>query len=366
MVNSLTALHPAREDYFKTHEGRIVKLQSVVRGWLLRCEIAPERNFLKSINFSNLEEYEQAEGSEVYFLDKFVIKTRTNCREDYAAYHEAKTLCKKEGLNLLAVPSCRVYKNHIIEDRLPLTPSFKEQIGLYIENAHTFNTAVVQFITFYFQSKLYDIVGGSAHPYQVSTNARIPRYDNICFFIEKGMGKIALVDLEKFQIYKDWYTRDLDVCLNELITLFPYHFDLIISEFKERFPGYAVPIGQCKDLQNQILAYFDAVYFQHKSFTLSKGVTLKTPKSGQISLTPKELAEIANKTGKTEDKVLSTVLLLNRGISCIQPCQAWAELLSKRSLILDHDKVDIQILKELRDRKHIAYYASYGAVAIHL
>ena len=372
MAVTLSKISTAQTSYYLSHEAKITKVQAFVRGWLLRKAIEPERKFLRhivSLDEEELQQYEKAElGTIVYFIDHVVLKRRDHCRQDYIASSQARAICKKDHLDCIVIPTCRVYSNHIIEERLPLSPYLKEQIGTYIENKGLFDCAIKQFITFYLQTNLHDIVGNTGHPFQGLVSAKIPRYDNVCFFIEEGKGKIALVDLEKFELCKNWFNRNLDDCLFELVTLFPYHLDLILSNIEEQFPYFKIDKEKYQVLQKKIFAYFNIVYFDHKSFLLAKNVTLQTPKSGQINPTDEEVKDIAEKTGMRVEKVESTIIMLNMSISFLTPCQNWPELLSKRSVIFDHDerKINVQILKELRERNLIALYSSYGSIIVHL
>lgn len=362
MVNAVTGLSPAREAHFKTHESKIVKIQSVVRTWLTKRKLDPEHALLKSINFSKLEEYEHFEGSEVFLVKNLVIKKRSKNRE--VNNSQAKALCSKEKLDRLVIANCRVYKNHIIEDLLPLAPGFKGQMGVYIENHQLFDEAIKQFITFYLQSGLDDIVGNSFHPYQSFSAIPIPRYDNVCFILEEGKGKIALVDLEEFKLSDKWHERDLNHCLKELVTLFPYHLELILKEFITLFPAFKVSIKTLQTIQKSTLGFFENAYFQHKSFLMARNVSLESPALG-ISISHEEIKSIAEETHRNVDKVISTVKTLNMKIS-YQPCATWPELLSKRTLYINFGEVDYSILKPLKERMHIADYASFGTVCVHV
>jgi hypothetical protein len=191
---------------------------------------------------------------------------------------QARAICEKNGYQCLVIPEADVYKDFIVEQRLPIVSySLKRQVGLYIEQSERFTCAVKELTGFLCQSSLFDIVGGS-DPYGMSPSTRVGRYDNINLYLEEGRGKIGLIDLERFnpvryQFQEEWC---FFIC-KDAVRLFPNHLDAILEVAKEFDPNIEQYCEALVRERDQVLECFKGIYFNHLAFALEKGISMLTP-----------------------------------------------------------------------------------------
>jgi len=192
---------------------------------------------------------------------------------------QARDICERNGYEHLVVPKARVYRDFIIENRLPITMgTIKEQIGLYVENREQFAEAVKEFTGLMCQSSLSDITGAKGSPYQKLSKTPVGRYDNVALYLEEGQGKIGLIDLERFR--PECIKKDVDWCFNKcrtLIYLFPYHFDEIMSvaqQFDPQIRWYHKPLKAARD---DTLQLFKLAYEDHLDLIRNQGIGLENP-----------------------------------------------------------------------------------------
>lgn len=129
-------------------------------------------------------------------------------------------------------------QTYVAEERLPICQSQKIVSPIYDANRDAFTPAVKEFTNLLMRCKFTDVV---VYNYFVSRIVTpVPRYDNVCPYLEKGEGKLGLVDLEHFEENAFWFSAEdenfgveikycnIDIC-ERLIHLFPLHFDEILE-----------------------------------------------------------------------------------------------------------------------------------------
>jgi len=199
--------------------------------------------------------------------------------ERFEKMQQARDLCNRNGYEKLIIPKARIYKDFIIESRLPIARhNTKEQIGLYIENRKLFTKAIQEFTGFLCQSSLADIIGGG-DPYNTLFTTRVGRYDNVPLYLEEGQGKIGFVDLETFSPY-DNYEREKEWCFyacNTAVVLFPYHLDEIMSAAQKFDPNIEQYRKYLEQIKDKTLKCFKLVYEDHLEFIREKRITLEHP-----------------------------------------------------------------------------------------
>lgn len=189
-----------------------------------------------------------------------------------------REICEKSGYENLIIPKARVYKNFIIESRLPITEhGTKEQIGLYIENCDRFTNAVKEFIGFLCQSELTDITSRSV-PYSKLTKMPVGRYDNIALYLEENRGKIGLIDLERFTPGCDKSKKDWCILkCRDAIHLFPYHFNQIMDIAIKFDPDIERSRKDLEKERDEVLKFFKLAYEDHFDFIKEKRISLENP-----------------------------------------------------------------------------------------
>lgn len=189
---------------------------------------------------------------------------------------QGRDLCENNGYKHLVIPKARVYRNFIIESRLPIPiHDTKEQIGFYKENRERFASAVEEFTGFLCQSSLADITGSGNNPYGTLSETPMGRYDNIALYLEAGQGKIGLVDLAEFTLgcsKDDYVSRCRDA-----VHLFPYHLDEILKAAKKFDPNIEAHRGYLEKERDGALKRFKLAYEDHLDFVDKKGISTENP-----------------------------------------------------------------------------------------
>jgi hypothetical protein len=187
---------------------------------------------------------------------------------------EVRLLCERNHTTCLVVPKARVHGNFLIEQRLPIeTGGTKEMIGFYIENKDKFKKAAEELTILFCHSHFGDVTGGK-DAFQAILSTSTPRYDNYALYVEKGIGKIGLVDLESFS-HKVDKTKD-DWCFircKDVVRLFPYQFDSIIDTAKKFDPNIDKFAGELNELRDNVLKGYRTIILDHIDFLKEKGIS---------------------------------------------------------------------------------------------
>ncbi len=223
--------------------------------------------------------------AKVYLIDKpfLVLKKSKSHKSRIVKMERARKICRENHYTHLIIPDARISDPFIVERRLPIIyQNTKEQIGCYIEHKELFTEAIEQFTKFLCQTELEDITWGM-EPYQELSNSPIGRYDNVALYIIQGKGKLGLIDLEGFRpIRPDFKTSEQEVkwyfeqC-RKAICLFPYHFDVIITAFKEFYPNIECYLQGLEKAKSDTIDFFQIVYENHVEFIKNKNITLENP-----------------------------------------------------------------------------------------
>lgn len=190
-----------------------------------------------------------------------------------------RKFCEKNGFKSLVIPRAIKKDNYLKEERLPISSSLHDQMGLYLHNLDIFTDAVVEFVKFLCHAHLGDLIGQNN---LLSPFSEIPvgRYDNVPLYIEERKGKIGLVDLEQF-----WLDNHMDSpTLNHVssacetvITLYPFHFDSIIKTAEEINPDIKNERAKLEQIKVKALRFFEKAYVLHEKFLKEHGITAQNP-----------------------------------------------------------------------------------------
>jgi len=259
------------------------KIQSLYRGYVVRRESRDRKYLLDFGLFERAKAYvndparrqniPSIASTEPIFFPKelsVVLKMSGSPKNQrrFCAMKEARDICDALQCTHLAVPTARVYKNFIVESRLPVgMHDTKEQIGLYVEHVELFTPAIREFCLFLFHTQLDDITGDTDDPFQTLSSVPIGRYDNLPLYLEKQVAKIGLVDLEDFtaKCSHDDPQWALKRSLH-LVRLFPLHFEHILDIAKRFAPEIEHDLKKLQKERDATLAYFHKAYFSHRAF----------------------------------------------------------------------------------------------------
>lgn len=199
-------------------------------------------------------------------------------RERFIKMKQGHTICKRSGYKHLIIPQARLYKNFIVESRLPIMMhGTKEQMGLYVEHRDLFTEPVKEFTGFLCQSLFSDLTSEGRNPYGIFSKSPVGRYDNISLYLEKECGKIGLVDLEEFA--PERYKQNIWVfgrCV-DAVHLFPYHFNEILNVAESFDPSIKINRKDLEIERDEGLKRFKLAYENHKEFIKEKGISLDNP-----------------------------------------------------------------------------------------
>lgn len=224
--------------------------------------------------------------TEVYLSKDVVLKKSQDKNwKRFLQMKNARDLCEKNDYKNLVIPKAKVYKNFIVEEKLPIAMKDhweKEQIGFYTQNRDKFTAVVKEFTGFLYQSTLSDIVRYSVPFYY--EGAIVGRYDNVPLYLEEDQGKIGLIDLETFKPKNDFSESESYAKCKSAVCLFPYHFDEIIETAKKFDPDITKYRKELEKHRDVTLQAFEKIYEKHVHFLIENGISIENP-SGMIELT---------------------------------------------------------------------------------
>lgn len=172
----------------------------------------------------------------IWILDNPRVVVRTMCAMNTKKVLDnrmmkmdiARKICEVHNFDRLYVPKTKWVNNMIVEERLDqLGMSNWGNMAVYYNHVDKFDIAVKQFLKFINIFKINDLIGKS--DWLKGLWRVIPRYDNIVLYIESGIGKIGLIDLEHLVVDNRHSPVDRIENLIVCVILFPFHYDIIIA-----------------------------------------------------------------------------------------------------------------------------------------
>lgn len=211
-------------------------------------------------------------------------------RERVDKMRQARNICERNGYKSIVIPKARIYKDFIVETRLPIMMyEMKDQMGLYIENRARFTEAVKEFVGFLCQSKLSDITGNTLDSYGTLSETPMGRYDNVALYLEEDRAKIGLIDLEGFE--PECHKSEKNWCFlrcQDAIRLFPYHLDEILDIAKNFDPKIHEYRKDLEIEKNGALKRFKIAYEDHLELIKKQGITFENPSEIKINSNQRE------------------------------------------------------------------------------
>jgi hypothetical protein len=189
-----------------------------------------------------------------------VIKASGSVSETRAVQmHTFKEVLRTLGIQNIVVPQCHVAGKYQIESRLPINTHDYHNIRLYIENTKAFDSVIKELVKLASRYWFTDFLStrfNQNHPLSnlAGGDGRLVRYDNFPVYLENGVAKIALVDLEAMgtnylllepflfcleKLHKFFDNARSLKPIETLVRIFPYHRDLICSEARKNLIFYS-------------------------------------------------------------------------------------------------------------------------------
>jgi hypothetical protein len=144
-------------------------------------------------------------------------------------------ILRSQGSSHLVIPRAALCGPFLVEDRLPISSDDYINMQRYIDNPRAFDEAVLEMTRLFSKVHLTDLVSRQIHPISNIVGNTI-RYDNLPLYIENGVGKIGLIDLEHIvDTPSSPGNRDFGFSVPSspseiLARIFPYHVDIIVEE----------------------------------------------------------------------------------------------------------------------------------------
>ncbi len=357
------------------------KIQKFWRGHRGRLEAEKKRRPLLPIDFVKKAQTKYIEGNKYKSLPKaaagntsvyfppdipIVLKMcgKADSQKRFGEMQNMHQLCAENQYQRLVVPKAHQLGEFLFETRLPIAAEdTKEQIGLYIENKDLFTKAVRELTSFFCQSFIDDVLGGTRDPYNTLSETPMARYDNICLYIEAGEGKLALVDLQHFRrLQKDereW--RCVGAC-KKAISFFPYHLEEILEVAKQFDPNIDNQKKELEEIQEGILKRFEIAYISHAQFLTDRTITIANLDEGivikddQWQAIEKKIVEFIREVINKKYQGIDPKVL-NLSQEELNECKQ--EIAGVRDLLTTFFKESISEKKSILEKKSIKITNSY-------
>lgn len=161
---------------------------------------------------------------------KYCTETK-NSRGSLSAYgrlnkmDQGRSVLKEIGSKHLIIPLARIHKRELIEQRLPVDCGFWEQTTLYLNNPEKFTAAIQELTEFCRHAHIGDLINHNNNTGFIQSSGPMIRYDNLPIYLENGVGKIGLIDLEQLTLTKDLFAPEIAT----LAQIFPLHIEEILK-----------------------------------------------------------------------------------------------------------------------------------------
>jgi len=209
----------------------------------------------------------------VYLLGEHVIKDTGNqriCTNRVRKLKFGQKICDELGLTHLVIPKARVSGKLLIAERLPVNCDIKYQMGLYIENRDLFNGAARDYFLFLFHTHLD---GTTFRSEKYDWHSFLTCYDNFCLFVQDGVGKVGLLDLEHLQEQVgDERMLSVSDCCSLALHLFPCHIEEVLEAAREVDSVSTIHQYQYEHCTRSVISQMTDRYTLHREFVLEKGL----------------------------------------------------------------------------------------------
>lgn len=252
---------------------------------LLSCDLYDRAKQVIDINDYKEMEHSRSGHTAVIFPKDLPVALKHSRGESAELTHKmekAEQLRTKNGYDHLMIANSAVYKDFVVQSRLPLIKNDRgglKQIDLYLNHLPLFTDAVKEFTGLLCQCFIGDLDSKIAErvPFETFSSSPIPRFDNLGIILdnngESSKGKIALVDLDYFSAVPPSRGDTIDT----VIRFFPYHFEEILDTAKKFFPDIEKHRSFLETVRDDAKEFYENVYSKHLRWLQSKGIHSLNP-----------------------------------------------------------------------------------------
>jgi hypothetical protein len=191
----------------------------------------------------------------------------------------------------LVVPKANLYRNFLVEDRLPIKPDDYHNMALYLSQPKLFDEAVRELTRVFSKVTIYDLTkahGSSSHPHNhLDCKFGSIRYDNLPLYVveENGtqVGKFGLIDLESLR------EGGGSGNLRDLAQMFPYHLEVIKQEARRLNMEFVD--SELDGIAEEGKIFFKLAYQDYSQWIQRKG---NSASSSPLQIGPEQIAVFTN------------------------------------------------------------------------
>jgi hypothetical protein len=199
---------------------------------------------------------------------------RTSAIQRFKDMQTVRGILRSQGSSHLEIPRAALCGDFLIEDRLSISSDRFVNMQRYIEHPQAFDEAIHEMTCLFSKACLTDLVASQIHPISNIVGDTI-RYDNIPLYIENGVGKIGLIDLEHiyYQPFTSYFNRwtTYQSPPEILARIFPYHVDMIIEQSKQLNMQFNEDRVRC--FAKDGLEFLQKGYIDHLNWLRQKEIT---------------------------------------------------------------------------------------------
>jgi hypothetical protein len=267
----------------------------------------------------------------------------------------AADLVRKNGFQHIEIAKASVYQNYVVQSLLPIECQKAAQcMGLYFYNVESF-TEVVQELTSLFIHLYHDDINSykAEVPGGFMFSHPLPRFDNLAPFIENGVGKVAIPDLDDCSLMepikqagitsffsKDKYAELRHIGIKNIIRFFPYHYNEIMEEAKKHLPYIDTNDPAFTSVRDEARNHYETIYLTHLRHINKLGITAEN-----INTIPEISPELNDKIQNATNEWLCDLLLSDTPAE-MEKLSSTLGLSQEANRILSSSNNDLAELKE--------------------
>lgn len=198
---------------------------------------------------------------------------RKNAITRFHQMQQVRGILQSQNCSHLVIPRASLFKEFLVEQRLPINVDTYHNISLYLAEPQAFDDAVREMTRLFSKVYLSDLLQSYINPMN-----RIPgvgdgvRYDNLPLYVVENRGnkegRIGLIDLEHIQKGGSVFH------LYTLARIFPLHVDIIREEAEKL--GMRPDDLQMQQATDRGKKYLQVGYLDHVHWCKEKGITADT------------------------------------------------------------------------------------------
>lgn len=203
---------------------------------------------------------------------------------------KVRCILKSQGSSHLTIPKAALCGDFLVEKRLPISSDDYINMGRYIDHPGAFDAAIRELTGLFSKVGISDIVVRDTCFPITNIVGDLVRYDNLPLYVEDGVGKIGLIDLEGVfdRPLSEFPDRTDELLI--LARIFPYHIEIILNEAKKRGMGFDE--SAVRSRAEQGCKFLKQGYTDHLQWLRQREITSQNAKQVFFEVHPSRMDEI--------------------------------------------------------------------------